>query len=383
MHDLEYKKKIKRHKRTKVSLVIGSVIAVIVTVGVLYISNENRVYQQAEVTNEIEIQSVENRNWCNLGNYILSYTTDGANCRNEKGEVIWNRAYQLQTPQIDICGTTVAISEYNATSIYVMNTQKELAQIDTGMPVKDFCVSESGIVAAVLEDGATTWIYLYDTKGEELVCFKTTIQDSGYPIKIDLSPNGMLLGVSFVTVQDAEIKTKIAFYNFGEVGQNKSDLLVSAYEYSGVVVPVIEFVKGDEIFALASNRLMVYAGSEIPSHKAETLIGREIQGVIYSDEYIGLVSYGQTMESKYTLSVYNTKAELVGTIPFDLYYMDIVFDGNHILIYSDTQMELYKVNGNLVYEMLFQEPVQKILLTNKDNKFNVVYEDTIQTIELR
>ncbi len=383
MHDLEYKKKIKRHKRTKAVMIIATVLFVITMVIVLYISNENKIYQDAEVINEIEIQAVENRNWCNLGDYTLSYTTDGANCSDDKGEVVWNRAYQLQSPQVDVCGTTVAISEYNATSIYVMNTQKELAQIDTGMPVKDFCVSEKGIVAAVLEDGNTTWIYLYDTKGEELVYFKTTMQDSGYPVKIDLSPNGMILGVSFITVQDAGIKTKIAFYNFGEVGQNKSDMLVSAYEYSDAVVPVIEFVKGNAIFALANGRLMIYGGSEIPSHKAETLIGGEIQSIVYSDDYIGLVSYGQTMESKYTLSVYNTKAELVGTVPFDLYYQGIEFDGDNILIYSDTQMELYKANGKRIYEMQFQEPVQKILLTKKDNKFNVVYKDTIETIELR
>ena len=46
-----------------------------------------------------------------------------------------------------------------------MNSENILGTISTNMPIKNVAVSESGIVASVQEDGSTTWIYVYDTKG--------------------------------------------------------------------------------------------------------------------------------------------------------------------------------------------------------------------------
>lgn len=352
----------------------------------LFFMNEyisSRYYETTEIINEIAITKVENSEWVTLGDSILTYTTDGANCINEKGVLQWNRAYQLQEPKVDVCGNIAVIGEFNGTSLYIVNDQKELGEIDTGMPIKEFCVSATGVVATVLDDGSTTWIYLFDTAGEELVNMKTTMQDSGYPVGIDLSENGMLLAVSYVYIQNVQIKSRVAFYNFGEIGQNKSDMLVSGYDYTEAIVPVVQFMDSDSIFALADNRLMTYEGKEIPLHLAEILLKSDVQSVVYSDSYIGLLQYGQELEEKFILTIYNTATAPISEIAFDLYYSEVLLTDQRVVIYSENELYIYRVNGELIYRERMSKLIQKVLLTNKDNKFIIVYEDNLQIIELR
>lgn len=379
----EYTKKIKLYKRTKILSVL---VGVLLFVGIIilwsnYISN--RSYETTEIIKEIPMTNVTNSDWVKLGESILTYTTDGVNCISEQGVLRWNRAYQLQEPKIDVCGNIAAIGEYNGTCIYVVSEQSELGEIDTGMPIKDFSVSATGVVAAVLEDGSTTWINLFSAKGEELVNIKTTMQDSGYPIEIDVSENGLLLGVTYLYIQNTEVKSRVAFYNFGDVGQNKSDMLVSGYDYSNAVVPVVQFMDMDTSFAIGDNRLVIYDGKEIPLHKAETFLGYEVQGVVHSNNYIGLLRYNQDLDIRYKLSVYNESATVVSEIDFDIYYSEILLSDNRVVVYNENEFFVYRLNGQLIYREYTTELIQKILFTDKENRFIIVYKDAMQIIELR
>ena len=45
----------------------------------------------------------------------------------------------------------------------------------------------------------------------------------------------------------AKTTSYIAFYNFGEVGQNEDDRIVSGYTYDGVVVPQIQYLGSNAV----------------------------------------------------------------------------------------------------------------------------------------
>ena len=83
------------------------------------------------------------------------------------------------------------------------------------------------MVAAILEDTNITWIYLYNSAGEKVAYIKTTMQKSGYPAAVALSPDGKLMAVSYITVESGAAKSSVAFYNFSSVGQNFVDNFAS------------------------------------------------------------------------------------------------------------------------------------------------------------
>ncbi len=55
----------------------------------------------------------------------------------------------------------------------------------------------------------------------------------------------------------------MTFYNFDRWA-NQSDYMVSAYSYSDLVVPKVQFMNNDTAFAVGDSRLMIYSGTQKP-----------------------------------------------------------------------------------------------------------------------
>lgn len=379
----DYKKEIRKHRLAIFYRTSLAVVVVIAIVTLISFQEKNKVYESYQVVAEVP-RSAATTAWSkNLGGYVLNYSKDGANCADTKGNVIWNQTYEMQSPIVDICENTVAIGDYNGNSIFVMDTTGIKGEIDTGMPIRDFCVAANGVVAVILDDATTTWIYLFDSQGKTLSNFKTTMKISGYPVEVAISNSGILLGVSFLYVDSGEVKNRVAFYNFGDVGQNQIDKLVSGYDYSDSIVPEMKFMNGSTVFALADNRLMIYKGDQIPSHHAETLLADEIQSVFYNEKYIGLVCLETSSEEKYRLDLYNDSGKVVQSIRFNMQYKDILIEDEKITIYNDSECVIYSVNGLQKYEGTFLQTVHNLIPTAKANKYLAITDDKIQTIELR
>ena len=75
------------------------------------------------------------------------------------------------------------------------------------------------MIAAVLQGDNENYIELYDASQKKLVTIKTTIDENGYPLDIDLSEDGTMLAVSYLVVDGLQTKIRVAFYDFGEKGK--------------------------------------------------------------------------------------------------------------------------------------------------------------------
>ena len=81
----------------------------------------------------------------------------------------------------------------------------------------------------MLDDAEVVRIYVYDgntNTDEPIIESRATMDKSGYPVSISLSPNGKLMVVSYLYVDSGNMKSSVAFYNFGEVGKNETDNFV-------------------------------------------------------------------------------------------------------------------------------------------------------------
>ena len=382
MSKIDYNKKLVKYRIGKSFLVFLTVLAVIGLVAWYYFGLRTKVYDRYEVTYTIPIKNVSEASWVSLGNNILYYTMDGAICMSDDGEKIWSQSYELKNPIVDICGKTAVIAENKGTKLYLVNDEEVIKTIDAGMPIKDFSVSETGLIAVVLEDDDVTWINLLDSQGEKVADFKTTMTESGYPIEIELSPQGTLMSVSFMTIDDLKIRSQVAFYNFGEVGQNKSEMLVSAYEYSDAIVPFIKFMDDINSFSIADNRLTAYEGEQIPGHNGEMLISDKIQGVYSSDKNVGLLFYNQDEVGKYRFKIYDKKASLINEIVIDIDFNEIIMDKDNIIVYNNSEIGIWNINGRLVYEGEYAKNIDKLLVTSKSTKFVVITDETLEKIKL-
>ena len=359
------------------------VIFVFALLGTLvYVQLKNQVYTSYVILSSIARQQYDSSVCLSYGNGFLSYSGDGISYTDAKGNAVWNQAYEMQEPMVRVAGSKVAVADYNGHIIYSISQDGNYIEIDTNLPIREIAVSESGMVAAVLEDTGITWIYLYSSMGETIAYIRTTMQNSGYPSALALSPDGTLLAVSYLTVDNGTAKSSVAFYNFSSVGQNYVDNFVSGSDYADAVIPFLAFLNNDTSFAVADNRLVIYGGGQRPKSVADVLLNEEIQSIFYNESHIGLVFLDTTGNGKYRLDVYNTSGLVDTSLYFDMDYKDIIFRKDNIIIYNETQCLLANMNGVERFNGDFQTPYL-LFAPIRGNRYLAVSQESIDIIEMR
>lgn len=377
-----YSDRIVKHRLRK--LYQGCLIAAVIAgIGVVvWLNQKNRVYTEFTVAESYARDVAANAKTIRLGNHILVYSNDGAGCFDLKGKPVWNETFEMQSPIVTTCNDTVAFGDFGGRKIYVMNAQGILGEIATNMPIRALAVAQTGVVAAVLDDSDITWIYLYNKKGEAAVRFKTTMSQFGYPIDISLSPNNNLAMVSFLAEDEGEVKSSVAFYNFGEVGQNEVDNYMSGYDYPAVV-PHVQFMTSELAFAMADDRLAFYEGAQKPVSKFEVLLDDEVRSVYHNEIYVALVTYDTSGSHKYMLTIYDSNGEKHLSQGFDMEYRNVVLKGENVYIYGETECCIYSMSGVEKFNGAMNRNINLLIPGDTVSSFTLVSQESIDTVELK
>ncbi len=363
--------------RTLLILAVGILILVII---VLY-QQTNRQYSSYRNVRTTSLVLTENTQAVRLGDSMLIYSADGMRCMNSNGKEVWNISFQIQNACLDVSGSYAAIAAYGDNTIYIVNEEGLQGEITTGYQLRTLCVSQQGTVGAVLDDDDIYWVYIYDVDGTEIAHARTTMEQSGYPIDLALSPNGKLLAISYLYLDVGTVSSTIAFYNLGEVGQNYSDNYVSGYNYDEIVAR-IEFLSNSVAVAVSDGSIITYEGSEKPVVSQVNYLTDDISAVYWGDNYVALVFEAVSSEGNYLLRLYDTGGTVALETAFDLDYTDIQIASGVITIYNDTECLVMttdgreRYNGNLGGTVLFMSP------TSKKYRYNVLFENEFKVVEL-
>lgn len=379
----DYKEKIRQHRLLKLRFCITVAGIILFIIFALFLYHKLRIYDKYTVKSVVERTESSASVTLNLGTNTVAYSKDGASCLDTNGKKVWNQTYEMQKPMVDVSGECIALTDYNGRDIYVMNSEKILGTISTSMPIKNIAVAENGITAAVLEEGTTTWIYVYDTKGNVLVYSKTKMSNSGYPIEVALSPDANLMAVSYLYVDSGIMRSSVGFYNFGEVGQNELHNYVSGYNYTDSVIPYVKFFDNQSVVAVADDRIMFYEGEQKPAVAGETILSQEILSVYQSDEYVGLVFENTDTEHKYCMDLYNAEGVKKYSIEFDCDYTDIVIKKDIVVVYNKNEWNVYTISGRRKFSGVYESNIQKIVPKGDIKNYMIITEDTMENVTLK
>lgn len=379
----DFEQKIRRHRRAILYRIIIALAIVIALIASAYYNYQKMVYTNYDVLHRITYPEASNARYLKFGDNVLRYSQDGASAMNITNEMIWNETFEMQNPIVDTCGDYVAIGDYMGTTIYVYNSSGLQGSIDTSTPLKRFCVSGNGNVAVVLEDNEVTWVKLYDVNGTNIASDRTTMSKSGYPVYIDISEDGILLAVSYLFVDSGVLSTSVAFYNFGAVGQNEVDNLVSGYNYSETVVSMVNFINSDTSFAMGDNRFSIFKGSEKPEKIFEKELDKTVLSVFSNDSMIVLVYEDEDGENKYIAEVYDDKGNMVTVQGFDMDYSNMSLYKDLLIIYNSEACQIYNTAGLKKFDGKFAGSAVAIYPEMAKTRYLVVYGDGMEEIKLK
>ncbi len=379
----EYERKLKKH-RTNVAMLAGlAAIVCVAGAGCWYAYNSNTSYTGYEVVNSIERADADTAKYVPYNGGMLKYSNDGAAFIGADLKEKWNQTYQMQEPLYAICDSAVALADKNGTTIYILNESGLRAEVGTLLPIKKLDISAQGVTAASLEDSGKSWIKFYspETPQDELAATKILMEESGYPVDLCLSNDGIKFGVSHLNVENGEARATLAFHNLGSVGENEIDNFVGSTSYTGSVFPVFEYINSDTAVAFGNDKVEVYSGKQIPELAFELTLEEEVEKVFYNESYIGIVVKNTQDTGKYRMDIYDLKGKKIFSEGFDKEYTNVMISGDIILMYSESECCVYTIKGVCKLDKSFDKTILAMAITG-NNRYMLITEENIETIKL-
>ncbi|MDD7730101.1 MAG: DUF5711 family protein [Clostridia bacterium] len=341
----DYQSRLSRHRRETAKKIILSAALVIGAVLLVTIYIQKRSYHDYKILQTSEQEDIVSTKYTEMDGKILRYSPDGVSLVNKKLEAVWAESYQMQNPIADVCGSRAVIADRDGTSMVFLDKSGMTGSVTTSYAIVKAKVSRSGLVAAILDGGDNTWINFYSTDGSLIAENQTKIDDPGYPMDVAISNDGVIMMVTYQFVDGGETTSYVAFYNFGDVGQNEDDRIVSGYTYDGIVIPQIQYLENGRCIALREDGFTLYSGKQIPKEIKTVNAEKEIVSTFFDDDCIGLVFKNDSKDKLYTMEVYSASGKLSFRRDFNIPYTTIKMSGGKILMYNSSQICVIDKNG--------------------------------------
>lgn len=379
----ELKDKLARKKRNHRRLRLVLLGAAVIAVFGFWLYNQLYVFKDYVISRSEAIEVASGTKYVSAGKLLYRYNSDGVSCISRNSDTKWSITYNMQAPISDICDTTMAIAEQQGTQVYIINEDGLVGNFETQYPILKVRVSTQGMVAVVQEQDNITWINLYQADGTVVANDKTTVGETGYPMDVDLSPNGQRMAVSYLGMKEGILGSGVVFYDFGTLGQKKENNIISSVEYQDTVVPEIYFVDNTRTVAVADNGFYVFDGGDEPAQTAEVDFSEEIIGSFHDDSQIGFLFLNEDSDQEYRMELYNYSGRRRKTRKIDATFDNIKIENGQILMYNEKGFDVFSKSGRLRFTSAYEKEVEELFYFGSFRTYLVITKDSFDWIRVK
>lgn len=378
----DLKEKLERNRRWRFRRRAALLALAVCVIGGFMLYNKLYTFSDYVIVESIENSVSSGTKYEAVGKNIYRYNSDGISCVTRKNELVWSITYNMQAPIADVCGNTMVVAEQQGNQIYVVNEDGLVGNFETLLPILKVRVSKQGVVAAVLQEDDVTWVNLYQADGTSIASDKTTIGESGYPLDIDVSPDGEKLAVSYLGVRDGLIQSDIVFYHFGAAGQTKENHIVSSESFTETVLPEIYFTGNSKAVAVADNGFVVFQGSDAPKQTAAVEFEEEIISSFHDDDRIGFLFRSSEEDYTYRMELYNYRGRRKTSRNINADFEKVKMENGQILMYSDGGCDIFTASGIKRFSSAYEKEIEDMFYFSEFRKYLVITRDSFDRIRI-
>ena len=376
---MEQQNKEKRKlKMNRMQWTIAAGVLILAVVLVYALVKNNKVASSYEVVTSMSRGDDTSVYYCMMRKGMVKYSKDGVAMTNKSGTVLWNQTYEMASPTMTSAGDYVAVGDIGANTIYIFNEYGQLGRVSTDVPIQEIQISEQGVVAAVLSDTSSNYINLYDKQGNSLGSIKASLENTGYPLAIALSPDASKLAVSYLIVKSGSMQSRIVSYDFSDV---EGDHLLDTQELEGLY-PKAEFLDSREVVLFGEKGFVLY---QADSKKIETQenFESEINSVFCTNQKLGFIFKNEDDNGKYRMEIYNKAGKKSSTYYFDLDYSGMTADDDEVILYNDEEMLIYQMGGRVRFRGTFNTAVASVMPSWEDGLYWLIDDQSLREIRIR
>ncbi len=377
----EQEAKARQQKRkNRRRILVGAAVALVVLVAALLFVTL-RTYTTIQVSDTYGISNAADSSYEEFAGGVLKYSSDGISYLNRRGEEQWNQSCQIKSPFVDVNDTSAAVADKGGNTILVFQRDGLQGEIQTTLPIEKISVSEQGVVGAILKDDMSAEVVCYDTAGNILVEHRASASGTGYPMALALSPDAEIMQVAYLYVQEGEIVSRLAYYNFGEAGEDVTDHQVSYQEYNDTILATAFYMSDNISVVVGDNCLSVFRGAEVPEEVATVTLDKEVQSVCHNSRYIGLILKNEGAGGC-ELRLYDTSGKLILSKDFMGEYRNVKLSGGQVILYDGRNCEIITRFGIQRFEGEFDNNIMEIFPIFGINRYIVMDANGMEVIRL-
>lgn len=376
---MEQQNKEKRKlKMNRMQWTIAAGVLILAVVLAYALVKNNKVASSYEVVTSMSRGDDTSVYYCMMRKGMVKYSKDGVAMTNKSGTVLWNQTYEMASPTMTSAGDYVAVGDIGANTIYIFNEYGQLGRVSTDVPIQEIQISEQGVVAAVLSDTSSNYINLYDKQGNSLGSIKASLENTGYPLAIALSPDASKLAVSYLIVKSGSMQSRIVAYDFSDV---EGDHLLDTQELEGLY-PKAAFLDSREVVLFGEKGFVLY---QADSKKIETQenFENEINSVFCTNQKLGFIFKNEDDNGKYRMEIYNKAGKKSSTYYFDLDYSGMTADDDEVILYNDEEMLIYQMSGRVRFRGTFNTAVTGVMPSWEDGLYWLIDDQSLREIRIR
>ena len=362
----------------KISIIVSVLLIILL---VIYMFLSGITFTKTLTTVRYEEKTSDSNRYVQFENGIVRYNRDGVVFLNKHNKEQWIHPCQIKQPIIDVNDKCFAVADCVGNSILVFTKDGIKGEIKTTLPIEKISVSDQGIVGVILKNENSPSIILYDATGNILVEHKISLGRIGYPIALEISPDGTKLAVCHIMVDNGVKKSKVIFYDYGKTGENKADNVVREDTYEGVIIPEIFFMNGGTALAVSDSSIIVYDTKGEPSMKKEVKIDREIKNVVHTKNHVALILLNST-KSGYEARVYNKEGNEVTKSEFIGEYSNIKIAGKELIMTSGKNCLIIRRNGTIKFQGEMSDNILEIVPALGPNRYLVMTKNELSSVFL-
>ncbi|MBE6023048.1 MAG: hypothetical protein E7231_07420 [Cellulosilyticum sp.] len=323
----------------------------------------------AESKELIALQSNE-KSYIGINNkQVIHITRDGIKAYNLDGDEIWQDTLSADNFVVMQKEPYIAVGSKQGKVVQIFNEKGKQAEVISNYPIVYFSINEAGGLVTIANNDTSYVVTAYDERGQ-ILCDRTTYtKQDGYPVVAELSPDNSKLMLSYVSVDEPQVISRVYAMDVNDRDNKSRDNLEYGREQKNNLVYEIEFINENTWVAIGDKLVVWYdkAGNEIGSQSKLSLVSvpylyqMSKHGTGYLPMILSEKPTQNLVHRQDELTYFNDKGEKVFSVNLEGGAEYVYADSNGVTVQVENRFTGYNKLGNLFFEYTASTDVSKVI----------------------
>ncbi|MBR5340166.1 MAG: hypothetical protein IK150_08810 [Lachnospiraceae bacterium] len=344
---------LRRRERERVSdlwrarLVIAAIVCAFFLAAMFYAHNYR--YTTYSVDSEMVLASVATARTFPFQEGTVVVGTDSVSYV-KNNSVVWDNAVKVQDPVYRSEGEYFCLFPRGGYTAYICNESGIFSTIKVSRPIRTADISQAGVVALATESEDSSYITYYDRFGTHVdVGVKTTLDVSGYPVHLSISPDGQKLLVLYYSVANGIGESRAVFYDFQNGSADRSYVIQAFEDFyeSDTFLVRCEFTDNRHASVIGDNAFLFLTDTGKEVTRNTVPIADEVHSALFMGQELLVVT---EKDGKAFLTTYDNTGRLLHSFECPKDYDLVASNGRYVAFLTGADLRFYNASGKLRYE---------------------------------